>query len=120
MVVGLIVLLVCQLAGEIVVRVLDLPVPGPVVGMLVFLVVLRVRRPAPESGLVRAPQALLRHLPLLYVPAGVGVVAFLPLLGRQAVPVTGGLVLSWAVGLLVTAGTAALLLRLGGGRKVVR
>ena len=120
MVVGLTVLLVCQLLGEIVVRALGLPVPGPVVGMLLLLLVLRVRRPGPESGLVRAPRALLRHLSLLYVPAGVGVVAFLPLLGREAVPVAGGLVVSWAAGLLATAGVAALLLRLTGDRRVVR
>lgn len=118
--VGLVALLVCQLVGEVVARALDLPVPGPVVGMLVFFVVLQVRRPAHESGLVRAPQTLLRHLPLLYVPVGVGVVAYLSVLGASVVPVGLGLVVSWLVGLLVTAAVTALLLRLTGQKRVAR
>lgn len=118
MLTGLIVLLTCQLLGEVVVRALDLSVPGPIVGMVLLLVVLRVRRPGPTSGLVTAPQTLLRHLPLLYVPAGVGVIASLSRLGRDAVPITGGLVISWLVGLLVTAGVAACAVRLTGRRPV--
>lgn len=117
---GLLVLLLCQLVGEVVARGLGLPVPGPVVGMLVFFVVLQVRRPAPESSLVRAPQALLRVLPLLYVPAGVGVVAYLSLLGASVVPITAGLVLSWFAGLVVTAGVTAVVLRLTGQGRVTR
>jgi len=117
---GLIVLLACQLVGEVAVRTLDVPLPGPVVGMLLLLVVLRVRRPRPDSALVRAPRTLLRYLPLLYVPAGVGVVAYLSRLGRDVVPVAGGLVLSWLAGLLVTAGVTALALRVSGARRAVR
>lgn len=116
---GLVMLLVCQLVGEVVARSLGLPVPGPVVGMLVFFVVLQVRRPSHGSGLVRAPQTLLRHLPLLYVPVGVGVVAYLSVLGASVVPVGLGLVASWLVGLLVTASVTALLLRLTGQKRVV-
>lgn len=117
---GLIVLLACQLVGELLVVSLDVSVPGPVVGMLLMLVVLQVRRPRPDAGIVRAPQTLLRHLPLLYVPAGVGVVAHLDLLGDAALPVVGGLVLSWFGGLVVTASVAALALRVTGGRSVTR
>lgn len=120
MLTGLIVLLVCQLAGELVVRTLDLAVPGPVVGMVLLLVVLQVRRPRPQSPLVTGPQTLLRYLPLLYVPAGVGAVAHLARLGDDVVPVAGGLVLSWLAGLVVTAGVTALLLRLTGSRRVLR
>lgn len=114
MLTGLTVLLACQLLGEFVVRALDLPLPGPVVGMLILFVILQVRHPRPESGLVTAPQTLLRFLPVLYVPAGVGVVAYLSRLGDDALPIAGGLVLSWLAGLLVTAGVTALLMRLTG------
>lgn len=120
MLTGLIVLLACQLVGELVVRVLDLSLPGPVVGMVVLLVVLRVRRPGPTSVLVQAPRTLLRYLPVLYVPAGVGVVAHLSLLRGNAVPIAGGLVVSWLAGLVVTASVAALALRITGARKVTR
>lgn len=117
---GLIALLACQLLGGLLTVSLDLPVPGPVVGMLLMLVVLQLRRPRPDSGIVRAPQTLLRHLPLLYVPAGVGVVAHLGRLGGEALPVAGGLVLSWFGGLLVTASVAALALRVTGSRGATR
>lgn len=120
MLTGLVVLLTCQLLGEVLVRVLDLPLPGPVVGMVLMLVVLQVRRPRPDSGLVGAPRLLLRHLPLLYVPAGVGVIAYLSRLRGDVVPVLGGLVLSWLAGLVVAAAVTALTLRLTGARKVLR
>ena len=65
-------------------------------------------------------EPLLRYLPLLYVPAGVGVIAHLSRLGKDAVPIAGGLVVSWLAGLVVTAAVAAGVLRVSGARKVVR
>jgi holin-like protein len=109
---GLLVLLGCQLVGEFVVRLLDLPVPGAVAGMVVLLVVLQVREPAKDSGLVRVAEGLLRHLQLLFVPAGVGVVQYLSLIGASAVPLVVGVVVSWFAALATTAAVAALLLRL--------
>lgn len=111
MVTGLIALLACQVVGELVVRTLGLPVPGPILGMVLLLVLLEVRQPSSRSGLVQGAQTVLRHLPLLYVPAGVGVVVYLGLLGDHPVPLVVGLVVSWAAGLLTTAGVAALVLR---------
>jgi holin-like protein len=115
---GVLALLLCQLGGEVVVRLLDLDVPGPVVGMLLFLVVLRVRRPRPSSGLVRGPAMLLDHLQLLFVPAGAGVVVYLDELRDHALPLAGGLWLSWLLGLAVTGWVVAALMRLRdrGGR----
>ena len=108
---GLLVLLLCQLCGELVVRLTGLPLPGPVVGMLVFLVVLRRRRPRETSALVEAPSALLGVLQLLFVPAGVGVVVYLATLRDNALPLAGGLWISWGAGLAVTALVVAGLLR---------
>ena len=97
---GLTWLLVCQLAGEIIVRVLDLPVPGPVVGMVALFALLQLRRPREDAGVLRAADALLRHLQLFFVPAGVGIVVYLGVLRDNAVPVAVALVVSWAAGLL--------------------
>jgi holin-like protein len=81
-------LLVCQLAGEVAVRALHLPVPGPVVGMVIlFLTLLLRRRPAPEA-LGGTADGLLGNLGLLFVPAGVGVVLFLPVLARDWAPLS--------------------------------
>lgn len=72
MVAGFAWLLVFQLAGEVLVRSLQLPVPGPVVGMLLLLLVL-VWRGGPGENLRSAGQGLLANLSLLFVPAGVGI-----------------------------------------------
>ena len=107
---GLLVLLACQLAGQLVADTLGLPVPGPVLGLVLLLGWLRVREPADDSGLARVCGALLRHLQLLFVPAGVGVVQYLSLLAGSAVPLMLGLVVSWVVALRVAAGLAGALL----------
>lgn len=117
MLAGIIALLACQLVGELVVRLTGLVVPGPVVGMLLFLVVLRWRRPAEDSPLVRAPNLLLQHLQLLFVPAGVGIVVHLALVRSEALPIATGLWGSWLIGLLVTGWLTALLLRAKGSRR---
>lgn len=109
---GVLVLLGCQLAGEVVVRLLGLEIPGPVLGMLVFLAVLRLRRPRPSSGLVRGPVLLLGHLQLLFVPAGVGVIVYLDELRADALPLAAGLWVSWLLGLAVTGAVVAGLARL--------
>ncbi len=53
MITGLTWLLACQLAGELVVRLLDVPVPGPVVGMLILFVLLRVRDSGDDATVVQ-------------------------------------------------------------------
>ena len=107
---GLLVLLGCQLAGQLVADLFGLPVPGPVLGLVLLLVWLQLRSPSEESGLARVCTRLLAHLQLLFVPAGVGVVQYLSLVGAAAVPVVLGLVVSWVVALTVAAGVAAALL----------
>lgn len=114
MIAGLTWLVGFQLVGELVVRVADLPVPGPVVGMLLLFVFLRVRRYDDEASVVRAGTALLRHLQLFFVPAGVGVVAYLSVLGDDALPIGVAMLGSWLLGLAVVGWTAVGLERLLG------
>lgn len=106
------VLLGCQLAGEVGVRLTGIEFPGPVVGMVLFLVLLRIRRPAESSPLVAAPALLLRHLNLLFIPAGVGIVVYLGTVRDNALPLAAGLWVSWLVGFVVTGLVASTLLRL--------
>ena len=104
MVRGLLVLLACQLVGEFLVTSVGVPVPGPVVGMVILLVALKIRRPGPRSPVVRTADALIGHLQLLFIPAGAGVVAYLPLLARSWWAILGGLVVGWLAALVMTAG----------------
>lgn len=98
---GLTLLLLLQVVGELLVEVTGLPVPGPVVGMVLLFGWLQWRRPGDAAGVVRASAGLLRHLQLLFVPAGVGVVTHLAVLRTEAVPLGVSLVVSWLAGLAV-------------------
>lgn len=108
---GLLLILVCQLVGEFVVRALGLPLPGPVAGLVLFLAWLLVRRPSEDAAEVRAATGLLAYLPLFFVPPGVGILVYGPELLAHWLPVTVGLVVSWAVALLVTGAVASVFVR---------
>ena len=98
---GLAWLLLCQSAGEVLVRLLALPLPGPVVGMLILLLVLRLEAVRAPVGAVA--DALLAHLSLLFVPVGVGVISHLGLVAQYGLRMLLALLLSTWIGLLVTA-----------------
>ncbi len=98
---GLTVLLLCQSAGEVLARLLHLPFPGPVVGLVLLAALLQW--PAVRGPVQAAAEPLLSHLSLLFVPVGVGVVAHLGLVSRYGLRMALALVLSTWVGLLVTA-----------------
>ncbi|MGO4715840.1 CidA/LrgA family protein [Bradyrhizobium sp. 2TAF24] len=106
-------ILLCQLGGEIVVRAIGVPVPGPVLGFLALLVLLLARdrwsglalgplRPGAVEG---ASKALLANLSLLFVPAGVGVVQKLDLIAAHGMAIFAVLALSVVLTLLATVGT---------------
>ncbi|MDO7868654.1 CidA/LrgA family protein [Nocardioides jiangxiensis] len=107
---GLLWLLGFQLVGEVVVRSLHLAVPGPVVGMVLLFAVLQWRRPPAGANLFRAADGLLKHLQLLFIPAGVGVITLLHVVGDHPVPIVGALVVSWIAVLLVVGWLTQLLL----------
>lgn len=117
MIPGLLVLLGCQLAGEFLVALLGLPLPGSVLGMVLLLGLLQLRKPGPDSGVVQVAEGLLKHLQLLFVPAGVGVFQYLSVLAASLLPLVVGLVVSWLAALLTTAAVVALLLRLTGSAR---
>jgi putative effector of murein hydrolase LrgA (UPF0299 family) len=110
-------LLLAQLIGEAVVRVLGLPVPGPVVGMLLLFVLMLARAPLLPSGLGETADGMLKHLSLLFVPAGVGVVQHLDRLGQQGVRLVAVIVLATVIALAVTALTFDWLARLLGAEQ---
>lgn len=108
---GILWVLGCQLVGEVLVRSLGISIPGPVVGMVLLFGVLSLRRPGAESGTLRFSDGLLRHLQLFFVPVSVGIMVHASDIGRQWLPISGGLVLSWAAGLVTVAVLASWLTR---------
>jgi holin-like protein len=95
-------LLVFQAAGEALAFALRLPVPGPVVGMALLLGFL-VARPATIEALRPTSLELLKHLSLLFVPAGVGVMLHVARLADEWLAVSVALVVSTALAIVVTA-----------------
>jgi holin-like protein len=101
-------LLLFQCAGEVASRLLGLPVPGPVVGMLLLFVALRARRRIPDSIGVAA-DALAKHLSLLFVPAGVGVMMYFGRLAGEWLPIALALLVSTIAAIAAAATTFAAL-----------
>ncbi len=112
---ALLVLLVCQLAGEAASRAFSLPLPGPVLGMLLMLAVFLASKRAME--LVRPVATfILAHLSLLFVPAGVGVVAYLAELRDHGLAIAVAIVVSTLAAMLVGALVFVAVARLTGNR----
>lgn len=112
---ALLAILSCQLAGEATVRALGLPLPGPVLGMVLMVLALRL---SPRLMALVTPLArgLLANMSLLFVPAGVGVVGHATILGDKGLPLFLALVVSTVLAIAVGALTFAAVARLTGNR----
>ena len=122
---GFFLLLLCQLVGEALARGLALPAPGPVIGLALMTAGLALwnrRRPMSDEALAesdvgRAAGGLLGSLSLLFVPAGVGVVQYIGLLGEHGLALAVALVVSTVLTLLATVGVFLLVKRWIGARE---
>ena len=99
---GMTLLLLFQLLGEVGVRMLGAPVPGPVLGMLLLFLLLLIRGSVP-GWLEQTTSGLLAHLSLLFVPAGVGLMVHFHRIGAEWAPIAVALLLSTLLTLVVTA-----------------
>jgi putative effector of murein hydrolase LrgA (UPF0299 family) len=102
MIPALTLLLMCQLAGEVIARGLGLSVPGPVIGMG-LIVALFLAMPRVAEAVRPAAAVLLGNLSLLFVPAGVGIVGHLDRLGAQGVAILTAIVVSTVLAMVVGA-----------------
>lgn len=95
-------LLAFQLVGEILVRLIPIGIPGPVAGMVLLavgcIVSLKLRIACEKAAAV-----LLSNLSMLFLPAAVGVVQFLPLLQSQGLVIGTAILVSTVLALAVTA-----------------
>jgi holin-like protein len=102
------------------VRGLSLPLPGPVIGLMLLLLLLLARDrfvvlargPLQGGGVENASRGLLAHLSLLFVPAGVGVVQKLDLIAAHGIAIVAVLLVSVVVTLVATVATFLLASRL--------
>lgn len=73
MIQGFGVVFVCQLAGELLVTIAQLPIPAPICGMALLLIGLLLYGHVPEP-LTKVADGLTGSMSLFFVPAGVGAV----------------------------------------------
>ena len=103
-------LLLFQCAGEALVRLAGLPIPGPVAGMALLFAALLLRGKAPRA-LAAAAGGLGQHLSLLFVPAGVGVMMYVGQVAAEWLPILVALVVSTVLAMAATALTFSWLVR---------
>ena len=106
MISGLVQILLFQSIGELVSKFLLPTLPGPVIG-LVLLVLWLVFRKGVNAELALVDDGFSQYLGLLFVPAAVGVVLFLPQLQANALAIISAHVGS----VILTIGSSALVVR---------
>lgn len=108
MIQGLVQLFIFQALGELLSK-FALPfIPGPVLGLVLLLVFFSLRGRVPEH-IDMVGSSVLQHLGLLFIPASVGVVLYLPLLRANAWAISAALVVSVVTTVAVTASLLKLL-----------
>src|SRR3954452_19672136 len=104
-------ILLCQLIGEAIAYGTGVPVPGPVIGLVLCVLLLlardRIGTRAPaelrDGTFEQTGRGILSHLSLLFIPAGVGVIQRLDVLASNATVIAVSVVASTVLGMAVTA-----------------
>lgn len=102
MISGLVQLFLWQGLGELLSKFFLPGIPGPVLGLLLLLAFLCLRGQV-DSDLAMVADSFRQHLGLLFVPASVGVLLFLPELQTHAMAVGTALLVSVVLTIAVTA-----------------
>ncbi len=110
MIQGLVQLFLFQAFGELLAKFALPMIPGPVLGLVLLLLYLALRGHVPEHIDV-VGSTVLQHLGLLFIPASVGVVLYLPLLKANAWGIASALLVSVLATIAVTSGLLKLLSR---------
>ncbi|QWE25382.1 CidA/LrgA family protein [Polynucleobacter sp. AP-Elch-400A-B2] len=106
MISGLVQILLFQSLGELISKFVLPTLPGPVIG-LVLLIIWLVLRKGIGHELALVADSFSQYLGLLFVPAAVGVVLFLPQLKANALAIISALVGS----VILTIATSAIVVR---------
>ncbi len=87
--------------GHEAVRMLDIPLPGSVVGILLMFALLQAGI-VPMAAVAQGADLLLRHLALFFIPIAAGMIAFGTLWLSSGAAILADLLASAAVGFAVT------------------
>lgn len=118
---GITLLLVFQLIGEGISLAFSLSIPGPVIGMLLLFLALllfykikknNISKQHQDDALSTSANAILSHLSLLFIPAGVGLIVHINRLEDQWLPIIAAIALGSIITMAVTAWVMIFLNRL--------
>ncbi len=99
---GLAVIFGFYFVGELLSNTLNLTIPGSVLGMILLALAL-------FSGAVKAEwcereaEFFVRHMSILFVPPGAGIILYMDLIKSELLPIAAALFISFFATLLVTA-----------------
>ncbi|PPK61113.1 CidA/LrgA family protein [Malaciobacter marinus] len=99
---GIIVLLIFQFLGECITKLFSLLIPGPVIGMILLLLFLMIRKSSFKS-LDNAVFIHLRYLPMLFIPAAMGIITQADILQKEFWAILISLVLGTIIALAFSA-----------------
>ena len=99
---GILTLLLFQLTGEIISAYWKLSVSGPVIGMVMLFITLFVRN-GPSTDLTTCSATLIKYLPLLFLPAGVGIFFLPEKFFNQWPAILAAMLLGTAIAIIITA-----------------
>lgn len=88
--------------GEIVVRGLNLPIPGNVVGMVLLTLAL-IFNVVKIEDVEKEAELFVKNMSIMFIPPGVGIVLYWGLIKSQAVPIFVALVVSFLATITLTA-----------------
>ncbi|MDF1643637.1 MAG: CidA/LrgA family protein [Pseudomonadales bacterium] len=100
--IGLVILLCFQFAGQSITDQFSLTLPGPVIGMLLLFVALTVVKKAPRA-LSDTSAMLIKHLSLFFLPAATGIFFLGAAVNRELPAITLIMVVSTVVAMMITA-----------------
>lgn len=103
-------LFVMQMLGEALVRLLGVPLPGPLIGLLLLFGALVWHGRLP-NGLRQTSSHTLQHLMLLFIPAVAGIMVHFDRIANEWLPFLLACVLGAAITIVVTAFTFRWMLR---------
>lgn len=96
--------------GDALTNIGELPIPGAIVGLL-LMAAFFIWRGGPDPAMARMFDAVIPHAPILFVPAGAGVVAYLDVIANGFLAIVAVITLGTAATMLVAGLTMQFLLR---------
>ncbi len=101
MLLSLTIIILFQLSGALVQQYLNLPIPGAVIGMILFFIYLCITG-GKSDKLMTTGSHLLSHLPLFFIPAGVGILVYTEELKVHGIAILASLVIGSLIAFVLT------------------